>query len=283
LSGTLFIVSTPIGNLGDISPRVKHALSESTVVLAEDTRVSVKLLHHLGLKTPLLSCHEFNEGRRADLLQEHASAGNSVALVSDAGTPLVSDPGYQIVRKAIELGMQVIPIPGPSAALAALVGSGLPSDRFAFEGFLPDKAGDRDKRLRKLANDDRTLIFFAPPHGIAMVLSSLLEYFGDRDACLARELTKKFEEFIRGSLSKLHRHVETEPVRGEYVIVVAGASADSAQSKTDESDVRDRLRVLLDSGARLKDACSLLAKETGWASSDIYKIGLSLKDSGEST
>lgn len=278
MSGKLFIVSTPIGNLGDISPRVKHALSESAVVLAEDTRVSVKLLHHMGLKTPLLSCHEFNESRRAEVLQEHAMAGNSVALVSDAGTPLVSDPGYQIVRKAIELGMTIVPIPGPSAPLAALVGSGLPSDRFSFEGFLPDKSGDRDKRLRKLASDDRTLIFFAPPNNIASVLKALQEHFGERQACLARELTKKFEEFIRGSLSELIEHVEAHPIRGEYVIVVGGAVDDSASARATEDDVKVRLQSLLAGGARLKDAASILAKESNWASSEIYKLGLSLKD-----
>jgi 16S rRNA (cytidine1402-2'-O)-methyltransferase len=174
--------------------------------------------------------------------------------------------------------MQIVPIPGPSAPLAALVGSGLPSDRFAFEGFLPDKTGDRDKRLAKLAPDDRTLIFFAAPNNIASVLRAMQEHFGDRQACLARELTKKFEEFIRGKLSQLIKHVETEPIRGEYVIVVAGASEDDETTKVTEEEIRNRLGELLSKGARLKDAASLLAKETGWASSDVYKIGLSLKD-----
>lgn len=277
MSGTLFIVSTPIGNLRDISPRVKEALSESTLVLAEDTRVSVKLLFHLGLKTPMLSCHEFNEARRTEVLAEHAAAGHAVALVSDAGTPLVSDPGYQIVRKAIELGMKVVPIPGPSAALAALVGSGLPSDRFSFEGFLPDKAGDRQKRLEKLAADERTLIFFVSPHNLADTLAEMLSAFGDRPACLARELTKLHEEFVRGPISQLIRHVETEPIRGEYVVVVGGAERE-ASLKATEDEVRERLGALLARGGRLKEIAGVLAKETGWASSEIYKLGLELKD-----
>lgn len=277
MSGTLFIVSTPIGNLGDISPRVKEALSESTLVLAEDTRVSVKLLFYLGLKTPMLSCHEFNEARRTEVLAEHAAAGHAVALVSDAGTPLVSDPGYQIVRKAIELGMKVVPIPGPSAALAALVGSGLPSDRFSFEGFLPDKAGDRQKRLDKLAPDERTLIFFVSPHNLADTLDEMLGAFGDRSACLARELTKLHEEFVRGSISQLIRHVQTEPIRGEYVVVVGGAERE-ASLKATEAEVRERLGALLARGGRLKEVAGVLAKETGWASSEIYKLGLELKD-----
>lgn len=280
MSGTLFIVSTPIGNLSDISPRVKQALSESTLVLAEDTRVSVKLMFHLGLKTPMLSCHEFNEGRRLSVLEEHAAAGNSIAILSDAGTPLVSDPGFQVVRKAIELGMKVVPIPGPSAALAALVGSGLPSDRFAFEGFLPDKAGDREKRLRGIVDDERTLIFFVPPHNLQSILADLLTVFRDRQACLARELTKLHEEFIRGSLSELLEHAQTKPIRGEYVVVVGGANREQPSRYTQE-DVSRRLSDLLGRGGRLKDIASVLAKETGWSSSEVYKLGLSLKEGSE--
>lgn len=275
MPGRLFIVSTPIGNLGDISPRVKDALAESAIVLAEDTRVTQKLLFHLGIKTQLLSCHDHNEQRRLSLLEKAAGEDQSIALVSDAGTPLVSDPGYQIVRKAIELKMQVIPIPGPSAALAALVGSGLPSDRFTFEGFLPDKTGDRLKRLEKCREDDRTLIFFVAQSNLQSVLAEMEELLGDRHACLARELTKLHEEFMRGSLSQLARHVETKGVRGEYVIVVAGAAAGTR--KAAKEAVQARLEELLAGGGKLKEVSSLLARETGWSSSQIYKLGLELK------
>jgi 16S rRNA (cytidine1402-2'-O)-methyltransferase len=279
LSGTLLIVSTPIGNLGDISSRVKDALTQSALVLAEDTRVTQKLLFHIHAKTPLLSCHEHNEQRRFGALEQAAAANETVALVSDAGTPLVSDPGYQIVRKAIELGMTVIPIPGPSAALAALVGSGLPNDRFTFEGFLPDKTGDRRKRLDKCRDDDRTLIFFLAPSSLPGILVEMKQAFGDRQACLARELTKLYEEFIRGTLSELEQHVERKGVRGEYVLVVAGTQQESQRAS--ESEVHQRLSELLSHGAKLKEAASLLARETNWSSSEIYKLGLSIKEGGE--
>ncbi|HEY9790149.1 MAG TPA: 16S rRNA (cytidine(1402)-2'-O)-methyltransferase [Candidatus Obscuribacterales bacterium] len=278
MSGTLFIVSTPIGNLGDISPRVKDALFESAIVLAEDTRVTQKLLFHLGIKTPLVSCHEHNERGRFNVIEQAAASDTAVALVSDAGTPLVSDPGYQIVRKAIELGLKVVPIPGASAALAALVGSGLPSDRFTFEGFLPDKTGDRMKRLEKCRDGDRTLIFFIAPSNLATVLGEMCELFGDRPACLGRELTKLHEEFIRGSLSRLKQHIEENGTRGEYVLVVGGA--DGAKKATQEA-VQARLEELLSGGAKLKEASSILSRETGWPSSQIYKLGLAFKQGSE--
>lgn len=280
MSGRLLIVSTPIGNLGDITPRVKDALAESAIVLAEDTRVTQKLLFHLQLKTPLLSCHEHNEERRVSVLQQAAQQDQTISLVSDAGTPLVSDPGYQIVRKAIELGMQVVPIPGPSAALAALVGSGLPSDRFTFEGFLPDKGGERRKRLEKCKSDDRTMIFYVAPSNLPTVLKEMQDIFGDRQACLARELTKLYEEFLRGTLSELTTHLEKHGTRGEYVLVVAGA--ESEQQRLSEEVVTSRLAELLERGGKLKEVAAVLAKETGWASSEIYKLGLSIKEGRES-
>lgn len=228
----------------------------------------------------MLSCHEFNEERRFHVLEEHAQAGNSIALLSDAGTPLVSDPGYQIVRKAIELGMQITPIPGPSAALAALVGSGLPCDRFTFEGFLPDKSGDREKRLAKLASEDRTMIFFVAPNNLPSILTDCIRSFGpQRPACLARELTKLHEEFIRASLAELLAHTQQEPIRGEYVLVIAGITPDQTPHRASQEDVSRRLEDLLANGARLKEAASVLAKETGWASSELYKLGLSIKES----
>lgn len=270
------MVSTPIGNLGDITERVKVALTESSLVLAEDTRVTQKLLFRFESKARLMSCHEHNEESRARLLEDAAREDRTVALVSDAGTPLVSDPGYQIVRRAIELGMRVVPIPGPSAALAALVGSGLPSDRFAFEGFLPDKAGDRRKRLEHCRSDDKTLIFFVAPSQLESILSEMQSVFGDRQACIARELTKMYEEFVRGTLSELKAHIARQGIRGEYVLVVAGAAEQARE--TDEATIRARLQELLAGGGRLKEIASLLARETTWASSDIYKLGLSIKE-----
>lgn len=273
MSGRLFVVSTPIGNLADISPRVKDALAESSVIFAEDTRVSINLLSHLGLSKKLISCHNFNESSRIEELERYAAAGQTVAIVSDAGTPLISDPGYQVVRAALRLGMKVIPIPGPSAVLVALVGSGLPCDRFVFEGFLPDSRADRLKRLEILKFEERTAVLFVSPHGIKKVVADCLEVLGDRDACLARELTKFYEEFIRGKLSAILAHVQSQEIKGECVLIVGGADLKEEHRWTDEQ-VEERVRELLIEGGRLKDVSSLVAKVSGWTSSDIYKIGL---------
>lgn len=274
MSGRLFVIATPIGNLGDISPRVKDALSESSVIFAEDTRVSINLLSHLGLQKKLISCHNFNEGQRAESLERYASEGATVSLVSDAGTPLISDPGHQVVREALRLGMKVIPIPGPSAVLVALVGSGLPCERFVFEGFLPDTKGDRTRRLEKLRTEERTCVLFVSPHSIKKIVAECLEVLGDRNACIARELTKFYEEFVRGNLSTLLEHVESHELRGECVLIIGGATEEAGRW-TDER-VEERVRELLVEGGRLKDVSSLVAKSSGWSASDIYKIGLAV-------
>lgn len=280
MSGKLYIIATPIGNLGDISKRQKECLSIVDLVLAEDTRVTLRLLNFLSLKKPLRSCHDFNESGRLELLAEMSRRDEAVALVCDAGTPLVSDPGYQIVRKAIELKMQIIPVPGPSAAITALTGSGLPCDRFSFEGFLPEKAGEREKRLAEIKNDDRTLIFFLAPSNMLAIVNELREALGDRPACLARELTKVHEEFIRDSLSGIIDCLTSRELKGEFVLLVGGNTGQT-QRRADESQVRARLLELLKDGGRLKDISSLLAKESGWSASEVYKIGLGLKESEE--
>lgn len=268
----LYLVGTPIGNLSDISPRVRETLSDCDIVLAEDTRVSGNLLRHLNLKKQLLSCHDFNEEQRsADLVRWH-SEHKKIALISDAGMPLVSDPGYKIVRKAIELGLTVCPIAGPSSALMALVASGLPCDRFSFEGFLPDKAGERRRRLQKIQSDDRTLIFFVAPSALMSTLSDMREVFGDRQACLAREITKMYEEFIRMPISGIETEATRRQLKGEFVLVVEGEPAERV--KLTEEEIIQRLKELLQAGGRLKDAASLLAAESGWPSSKIYKLGL---------
>lgn len=275
MSGRLFVIATPIGNLGDISSRVKEALSESSVIFAEDTRVSVNLLSHLGLQKKLISCHNFNEANRAESLEKYAIEGATIALISDAGTPLVSDPGHHVVQAALRLGMKVIPIPGPSAVLVALVGSGLPCDRFVFEGFLPDSRGERAKRLQKLKSEERTTVVFVSPHNIKKIIEECLEALGDRPACLARELTKFYEEFVRGSLTSILSHVQAGEVKGECVLVIGGALDDKAGRWTDDQ-VQARVKDLLQEGGRLKDVSSLVAKSSGWSSSDIYKIGLQI-------
>lgn len=276
MSGRLFVVATPIGNLQDISPRVKDALAESSVIFAEDTRVSINLLSHLGLQKKLISCHNFNESNRAESLEKYAAEGETVSLISDAGTPLISDPGHHVVKEALRLGMKVIPIPGPSAVLVALVGSGLPCDRFVFEGFLPDGRGDRDKRLQKLKDEERTMVFFVSPHNIKKLIPECLEAFGaDRPACVARELTKFYEQFVRGSLAAILEHLQTHEVKGECVLIIGGAPEGGAVRWTAEQ-VTERVHELLAAGGRLKDVSSLVAKSSGWSASDIYKIGLKM-------
>ncbi len=274
MSGKLFIISTPVGNLEDISSRVIKTFNECDLVLAEDTRVTVKLLNHIGVKRKLLSCHEFNESKRLALLGEIASENKSCALVSDAGTPLVSDPGYQIVQEAIAIGMEVIPIPGPSAFLLALTGSGLPMDRFVFQGFLPERKKQRKQELEALSQETRTLVFYVSPHDLVDTLQEVVTTFGDRKACVARELTKLHEEFIRGTFSEILERL-ADKIRGECVLVVAGAEAQEIK-QADRLDVASALAKRLEAGERLKEAAVAVAKALGWTGSDVYEIGLEL-------
>jgi len=229
-AATLHVVATPIGNLGDLSPRAQQMLREVAAICAEDTRRSGQLLAHFGISTPLLALHEHNEQQMAERLVARLLAGESLALVSDAGTPLVSDPGYRLVRAAREAGVRVSPVPGPSALIAALSVAGLPSDRFAFEGFLPAKAGARRERLSALAGEPRTLVFYESSHRIDESLADLRQAFGDnRPAVLARELTKLFETVLDGSLAQLHERVlaDADQRKGEFVLVVQGVGEDA--------------------------------------------------------
>lgn len=227
--GTLFVVATPIGNLGDFTPRAQQVLREVAAICAEDTRRSGQLLAHFGIATPLLALHEHNEDAIAQRIVARLLGGESLALVSDAGTPLVSDPGFRLVRAARAAGVKVSPVPGASALIAALSVAGLPSDRFAFEGFLPAKASARRERLRALAGEARTLIFYESSHRIVEALADMAAAFGgDRPAVLARELTKLFETVRDGSLSGLLAQVEADPDqrKGEFVLLVQGAAED---------------------------------------------------------
>lgn len=240
----LYVVATPIGNLGDISARAREILAASSVVAAEDTRHSGRLLRELGLERPLVSLHAHNERARVAELVERLRGGESIALVSDAGTPLVSDPGYLLVAAAVEAGITVAPVPGPSAAIAALSASGLPCDRFCFEGFLPPRAAARRKRLAALAAEPRTLVLYEAPHRIAECLADLVGACGaGRRACVARELTKRFETFYRGTLGELAERAKSDAdmARGESVVIVEGAQP--AEPGTAELD--GMLAVLL--------------------------------------
>lgn len=218
--GVLILVSTPIGNMSDLSPRASSTLETADIVLAEDTRRSSRLA---GMRGRLVSYNDHNAAGRLPLIAERLSAGDTIALVTDAGMPGISDPCFRAVRMALECGARVEVVPGPSAALTALVASGLPPDRFFFEGFLPHKPGPRAARLREMALYPHTIIIFVGPHHAVRILSDILEILGDRQACLAREMTKLHEEYIRGTVSSILSIVSARPPRGEITLVVAGA------------------------------------------------------------
>ena len=234
--GTLYLVGTPIGNVEDLSPRAQRILGAVDLIAAEDTRHTQGLLARFAIRRPLVSYHDHNkEGRTPELIKK-LGEGISVAIVSDAGSPGISDPAFTLVRAAVEAGIDVVPIPGPSSALCALEVSGLPTDRFAFEGFLPRRAMRRRRRIEELRADPRTLIFFESPHRLKEALRDLAETLGERPASLSRELTKKFEETRRGTLRSLLEWVEAEPPRGEFVLVVGGARDDSEAGDEEEEN-----------------------------------------------
>ena len=231
MAGTLYIVATPIGNVADFSERAIKVLQQVAVIAVEDTRHSGRLLQAHSINTPMLSCHEHNETERSEQLLKRVANGEDVALISDAGTPLVSDPGFHLVRMAHQRGCKVVPIPGPSAVIAALSCAGLPTDRFVFEGFLPAKQGARLARLQELQNDPRTLVFYEAPHRIEECLQDMVAVMGaERPATLARELTKTFETIIPATLGELHAKVQADENqrKGEFVLVVAGAQRSDA-------------------------------------------------------
>ncbi len=275
LAPGLYLVATPIGNLGDLSVRARDTLDDADLIACEDTRVTTKLLAHFGLHTPLLAYHDRNAERvRPDLL-ERLAAGARIALVSDAGTPLVSDPGYKLVRAAVARGIAVTSIPGPSAVLSALQLSALPPDRFFFAGFLPPKAEARRKALAELAPVPGTLIVFEAPPRLVESLADMVRCLGDRDAALARELTKLFEEVRRGRLSELASHYrETGPPKGEIVIVVAPAAR---AIPADDEALDTLLRPLL---ARMsaRDAAAEVAHDAGVPRRRAYRRAIVLGD-----
>ena len=266
----IILAATPIGNLGDASARLRDALEKATVVASEDTRVTQRLLAGLGIanRPRLIALHEHNERQKAAELVELARETDLLVL-SDAGMPTVSDPGFPLVAAAAAGGVEVTVIPGPSAVVTALAVSGLPTDRFAFEGFLPRKAGERSRRLAELAADRRTLVFFEGPSRLAASLTALAEAFGpDRPAAVCRELTKLHEEVVRGNLDELSRRFRGD-VKGEIVLVIGPAA--SAEHDKDVGFAVDALRHLVQSGARPRAAASVVAALTGTRANDLYK------------
>lgn len=267
----ILLAATPIGNLGDASARLRDALAEATVIAAEDTRVAARLLHALGVENRprLISMFEHNEAARIDEVLALATGGD-VLVLSDAGMPTVSDPGYQLVAAAREAGVPVSILPGPSAVLAALAVSGLPTDRFSFEGFVPRKSGDRVAALTALAHERRTMVFFDSPHRLAVTLSDMAQVFGQtRRASVCRELTKKFEEVRHGDLALLAAWA-ADGVRGEIVVVVEGAAEESRPVADQDALAREARAIAADGGIRLKEACARVAKREGISANALY-------------
>lgn len=276
--GTLYIVATPIGNLEDMTLRALRVLGEVALIAAEDTRTTRVLLRHYDIKTPLTSYHEHNKLSKLDTIFD-TLANADVALVSDAGTPGISDPGYELIREAVARGVRVEPLPGPSAAIAALVASGLPTDSFIFLGFPPKKTQARRDFLLGLAAERRTLILYESPNRLTDLLAALLETLGDRPVSVARELTKIYEEHQRGPASTVLAHYQQNPPRGEIVLVVGGA-LEPEQEEWTEADVRAALRERIAGGEPLGSAARAVATAAGWDRRDVYALGVDEKNDG---
>lgn len=266
-SATLYIVATPIGNLQDVSQRVLATLAQVEVIAAEDTRNTRKLLTHFDIHKKVVAYHNFNEKTAAEPLLAYLRAGQDVALVSDAGYPLISDPGYILVQRVIAEGFKLTVVAGPNAALAALVASGLKTAHYLFYGFLNAKASMAKKELAALKDFPYTMIFYEAPHRIKKTLDLCLEVLGDREACIARELTKLHEEYVRGPLSKL---ATIEEYRGELVLVIAGQTEEPASVAA--ADLLEKVEELVAAGLRVKEACGQLAQEYGVSKKELYDL-----------
>jgi 16S rRNA (cytidine1402-2'-O)-methyltransferase len=273
-SGVLYVIATPIGNLEDLSTRALRVMREVAVIACEDTRHSARLLSTYSIRTPTLSYFEHNEQRRTPELIERLIRGESIAVISDAGTPAISDPGYRLVHEALAKGIRVAAVPGPSAVVAALSLSGLPTDRFTFEGFLPQRATARRYTIERLKREPRTMVFFEAARRLAATLADMEAILdGDREATVVREITKVFEESVRGTLAELRERFTLAEARGEIVIVVAGAPLSYAAATTEE-DAGGRaitVEALCDAGLSLKDASTIVAKLTGTSRRDVYQ------------
>lgn len=268
MSGILYLVGTPIGNFGDMTDRARETLGTVAVVAAEDTRRTGRLLAHFGIEARMVSLFQGNEGRRTQELLKELRSDHDVAVVSDAGMPGLSDPGYQLVRASVDAGIEVRVVPGPSSLLSALVVSGLPTDRFVFEGFLPRRAGDRRMRLRGLAHDRRTVVLFESPHRVTTLLRDVLVELGNRRVAIARELTKLHEEVIRGRTSDVLARLPDLGLKGELVVVLEGSRRPQV---VDQEELVGEARALVQAGMRKRDAASEVARKRGASANAIYE------------
>lgn len=287
-AGCLYVCATPIGNLEDVTLRVLRVLGEVAVIAAEDTRRTRKLLNHYDIATPLISLHEHNETARTAQLLERLGAGQSVAIVSDAGTPGISDPGAVLIRAVIDAGVPLTVLPGPAAFVTALVGSGLPVERFAFEGFLPRQARRRRDYLQSLRGESRTLVFYEAPHRLRHVLADMVAVFGERRACVARELTKAFEQWQRGTLATVAAEWAEQTPRGEYVIVVEGMSphdaaaiavpkAASGDAALTNEQIVQHVRNQMDAGLDKKAAVRAVAQQCQLSRRTVYRAATQIE------
>ncbi len=269
-AGRLFVVATPIGNLEDLSPRARKTLQNVSAIFCEDTRVTGKLASRFGFDAPRIACHEHNESRRVEDLLERLARGDDVAYVSDAGMPAVSDPGQRLVAAAAAAGHEVLAVPGPSAAVAALAISGMPAVPHLFLGFPPSRRGPRRAMFDKHRNRDETIVFFEAPHRLASSLADACEIFGDRKAAVAREMTKIHEEVIRGSLAELARRIAGCPVRGECVVVVEGATGDPGPGSATGDEIDAELEALASQDLPARELAKAVARKTGAHSREVY-------------
>jgi 16S rRNA (cytidine1402-2'-O)-methyltransferase len=276
--GTLYIVATPIGNLEDITLRAIRVLKEADLIAAEDTRHTRHLLDRYEIDRPLTSYHDHNKEEKAPVLLARLLEGKNIALVSDAGTPGISDPGYFLINLAIDQDVPVVPIPGATAAVAALSISGMPTDSFVFEGFLPSKQTARIKRLQQLSHEERTMIFYEAPHKIIRTVEDMLQVFGDRRAVVTRELTKIHEETIRGTLTLILKRLSEGIIKGEFTIILHGATAESQNQDIDPAEYLKNL--ILHRGMSKKEAITAAAEQLGIPKKEVYKHSLKLPPSG---
>lgn len=277
MSGKLTLVGTPIGNLGDLSPRARRTLEEADFIAAEDTRVTLKLLNHFGITKPLVSYYQHNKGRSGEHIVERLLSGESCALVTDAGMPIVSDPGEDLAAACAQAGIEISCVPGPCAAVTALALSALPAGRFCFEGFLSTSKKSREEHLDSLRGERRTMIFYEAPHKLQKTLSDLASAFGpERRVSLCRELTKLHEEVLRTTLGEAVRLYEAEPPRGEFVLIVEGAPERAEERPTSEAAL-ERVKYYRSEGRSLKEAAKLAAADTGYSKNELYELALSQK------
>lgn len=271
MGGTLYVVGTPIGNLGDFSPRAIETLRNCDFIAAEDTRVTLKLLNHFEIKKPMISYFEHNRFERGPVIAERILSGESCALVTDAGMPAISDPGEDLVKLCIEKGIRIEAVPGPCAFATALAISGMPSKRFSFEGFLPVDKSNRKEHISWLIGETRTMIFYEAPHKLSQTLSDLYKALGDREIAIVREITKIHEQVIKTTLSEASAKYSEEPIKGEIVLIIKGAEPEEKENMTVEQAAEYAMK-LVEKGESKTQAAKLAAKESGLKKGDIYKL-----------